>query len=281
MTAGCNWVVATDDAGQLCRSCQLTRARPPDGDDEAHQRFVEAESAKRRLVAQLIDLRLPITSFHEHPEGLAFDLLSSRFDEVMIGHEDGVITLDLAEADGAYRERVRTELGEAYRTVLGHLRHEVGHYYWMVLVRDAGRVDEFRSGSATSEPATGALAAHYGGPGPTGWDAEHVSAYATMHPWEDWAETFAHYLHLRDTLQTAAQSGVRVTDPSGAGEVPRSDGEDGAFEAVAADWIALAAALNALSRSMGAADLYPFVLAPAVIDKLAYVDSLVRATATA
>ena len=282
VTAGCNWVVATDDAGQLCRSCQLTRTRPPDGDDEAHQRFVEAESAKRRLVAQLIDLGLPITSFHEHPEGLAFDLLSSRFDEVMIGHEDGVITLDLAEADDAHRERVRTELGEAYRTVLGHLRHEVGHYYWMVLVRDAGRVDEFRERFGDERASYGdALAAHYGGPGPTGWDAEHVSAYATMHPWEDWAETFAHYLHLRDTLQTAAQSGVRVTDPSGAGEVPRSDGEDGAFEAVAADWIALAAALNALSRSMGAADLYPFVLAPAVIDKLAYVDSLVRATATA
>ena len=131
-------------ADSLCRSCALTRTRPADGDAEGHRWFVEAEAAKRRLVAQLLDLGLPVVGFLERPEGLGFDLLTSHFDAVTTGHEDGLITVDLAEADHAHRERVRTELGEAYRTVLGHFRHEVGHYYWMVLVRDGGHLDEFR-----------------------------------------------------------------------------------------------------------------------------------------
>ncbi len=274
----CNWAVPLAEAGALCGSCRLTRTRPPDSDVKEHERFIEAEAAKRRLVAQLIDLGLPIVSFDEAEEGLAFDLLSSRFDQVMIGHEDGLITLDLAETDDAHRERVRLELGEAYRTVLGHFRHEVGHYYWMVLVRDAGRLDEFRARFGDERVDYGdAINSHYGGSGPTGWENDYVSAYATMHPWEDWAETFAHYLHLRDTLQTATETGVKVAGPAGWSEaVPHVGAERGPFEELVRDWIALASALNALNRSMGSPDLYPFVLAPNVIDKLAYVDSLVR-----
>ena len=275
---GCNWVVPGPAGATFCRSCSLTRTRPPDRDAEAHERFIEAEAAKRRLVAQLLDLDLPIASFEEHPEGLGFDLLSSRFDQVMIGHEDGVITLDLAEADDAHRERVRVDLGEAYRTVLGHFRHEVGHYYWMVLVRDGGRLDEFRDRFGDERADYGqAVSSHYGGSGPTGWEGHYVSAYATMHPWEDWAETFAHYLHLRDTLQTASETGVTVVDPLGlVADAPQQGAEEGPFDELVREWIALAAALNALNRSMGAGDLYPFVLAPEVIDKLAYVDALVR-----
>lgn len=278
---GCNWVVAGSDAGSLCRSCELTRTRPPEGDDEAHDRFVEAEAAKRRLVAQLIDLDLPIVTFDQDADGLGFDLLSSRFDQVMIGHEDGLITLDLAEADDAHRERVRSELGEPYRTVLGHFRHEVGHYYWMVLVRDGGHLDAFRACFGDERADYGdALGAHYGGDGPTGWEDDFVSAYATMHPWEDWAETFAHYLHLRDTVQTATEMGVTVADPTEPPDerepVPAPDAEEGPFRELVREWIALAGALNALNRSMGAGDLYPFVLAPKVIDKLAFVDGLVR-----
>ncbi len=270
-TAACNWVVPADEAGRFCRSCALTRTRPPDDDEEARARFVESEAAKRRLVAQLIDLGLPVVGFEDHPEGLAFDLLSSRFDQVMIGHADGVITLDVAEADDAHRERVRHELGEAYRTVLGHLRHEVGHYYWMVLVRDAGRLEDFRDLFGDERADYGdALSEHYEGSAPEGWEDDHVSAYATMHPWEDWAETFAHYLHMCDTLQTADHSGVRVE--AGA---DTAAGRDSSFPEMVRRWVALTTALNALNRSMGASDLYPFVLAPRVIDKLAFVDSLV------
>jgi hypothetical protein len=281
--AACNWLVPVAEQGSLCRSCALTRTRPPDGDDAAQAEFVEAEAAKRRLVAQLIDLGLPIVSFTDAEEGLAFDLLSSRFDQVMIGHEDGLITLDLAEADDAHRERVRTELGEAYRTLLGHFRHEVGHYYWMVLVRDADHLDEFRERFGDERADYGeAVSSHYGGDGPSGWEAEHVSAYATMHPWEDWAETFAHLLHIRDTMQTAIEGGVSVVDPDDAAAVvPLAGVENGPFEELVRQWIALSAALNMLNRSMGEPDLYPFVLAPAVIDKLQWVDALVREASTA
>ena len=278
MVAACNWVVPGTEAGTLCRSCALTRTRPDDGNGDARAEFLDAEAAKRRLVAQLIDLGLPIVAFTESDEGLAFDLLSSRFDQVMIGHEDGLITLDLAEADDAHRERVRAELGEAYCTLLGHLRHEVGHYYWMVLVRDGQRLDEFRERFGDERADYGnAVSSHYGSDGPSGWEHEHVSAYATMHPWEDWAETFAHYLHIRDTLQTAVESGVGVDDPDAEGQrVPVEGVEGGPFDELVRQWIALSAALNMLNRSMGEPDLYPFVLAPTVIAKLAWVDSLVR-----
>jgi hypothetical protein len=274
---GCNWVIPPGATG-LCRSCALTRTRPPVGDETAHLELIEAEAAKRRLVAQLLDLALPIVPFTDDPEGLAFDLLSSRFDQVMIGHEDGLITLDLAEADDANRARVRAELGEAYRTILGHFRHEVGHYYWMVLVRDAGRLDEFRQRFGDERiDYRGAVSAHYGRDRPSGWEDQHVSAYATMHPWEDWAETFAHYLHIRDTLQTATETGVTVPDPAHPGaRIPVTGTETEPVEELVRQWIALSGALNMLNRSMGEPDLYPFVLAPTVIDKLAFVDRVVR-----
>jgi hypothetical protein len=281
--AGCNWVVPAARAGNLCPSCALTRTRPDDTDPEAHAWFTEAEAAKRRLVAQLLDLGLPVVSFADGPEGLGFDLLTSRFDEVTTGHQDGLITVDLAEADAAHRERVRNELGEAYRTVLGHFRHEVGHYYWMVLVRDGDRLEEFRARFGDERADYGqAMSAHYGSDAPTGWEDRYVSAYATMHPWEDWAETFAHYLHIRDSLQTAAENGLKVTDPDGTATGPSTEQvEHESFDELVREWIAVATALNALNRSMGAPDLYPFVLGPAVVDKLAFVDRLVRDAAGA
>ncbi|WP_285658704.1 putative zinc-binding metallopeptidase, partial [Helicobacter bizzozeronii] len=211
----------------LCRSGSLTRTRPADDDGEGRARFTEAEAAKRRLVAQLLDLGLPVVGFDDADDGLGFDLLSSHFDQVVTGHEDGIVTVDLAEADDAHRERVRHELGEAYRTVLGHFRHEVGHYYWTVLVRGTDALDGFRAVFGDERADYGqAMGSHYGGGPPVGWEATHVSAYATMHPWEDWAETFAHLLHLRDTLQTAAESGVTVVDPDGAASAPASATDD-------------------------------------------------------
>jgi hypothetical protein len=171
-----------------------------------------AEEAKRRLVFQIDELGLPLASRHEDPDGgLAFDLLSSYGGAVSTGHAGGVITLDLSESDDAHRESVRQELGEPYRTVLGHLRHEIGHHYWPALVDRAGRVEEFRAlfGDERADYA-GALDRHYAEGPPHDWPDRYVSSYATMHPWEDWAESFAHYLHIRDTLQTAGAFGLRV-----------------------------------------------------------------------
>ena len=213
--------------------------------------------------------------------GLAFDLLSSAPGPVVTGHADGIITIDLAEGDDAHREQMRRELGEPYRTMLGHLRHESGHYFWPVVVEPGpATLATFRSlfGDERADYQE-ALRRHYEQGPPAEWVSGFVSAYATAHPWEDWAETFAHYLHIRDTLQTAASFGMLVTGPV-CGDpdlmaAPSPEPEP-RFEDVLDDWLPLTYALNAVNRSMGRDDLYPFVLSPAVVDKLAFVHGLVQ-----
>jgi hypothetical protein len=272
---GCNWLVS--EPGRLCVSCRLTRTRPADGDAAGMAAFTRAEADKRRLVFQLLDLGLPVESWADVEHGLAYDLLSSREDEVITGHEDGVVTIDLAESDNPHREQIRLDMGEPYRTMLGHLRHETGHYYWPVLVERACRLDEFRALFGDHRLDYGeALARHYAQGAPAGWEQRHVSAYATMHPWEDWAETFAHYLHIRDTLQTAAAHGIRIERREEALSAVPSVHVDGVpFSAILDDWLPLTYALNAVNRSMGHDDLYPFVLRPTVVEKLTWMHQAV------
>jgi hypothetical protein len=277
-TAACNGLTEREDA--LCAACALTRTRPADGDAAGLAGFATAEAAKRRLVFELAELGLPVQPRGEDGSGLAFDMLSSAYEPVTTGHADGVITIDLAEADDAHREAVREQMSEPYRTLLGHLRHEVGHYYEPLLV---GTDDEDRCRALFGderEDYGAALQRHYDQGPPPDWEQRHVSAYATMHPWEDWAETFAHYLHIRDTLQTAASYGVQVEGPRvpTADEAPLSSEPEragGDFRSLLDAWLPLTYALNALNRSMGAEDLYPFVLAPAVIEKLEFIHELV------
>jgi hypothetical protein len=253
--AECNWIAPAPD--QLCACCALTRTRPPDDDPEGLEGFATAEAAKRRLLFELGELGLPIG------DDLAFDMLSSRDQPVTTGHADGLITLDLAEAGDAHRERMREEMGEPYRTVLGHLRHEVGHYYWPVLAPDEATRERARALFGDErEDYQAALDRHYEHGAPPNWEERFVSAYATMHPMEDWAETCAHYLHIRDTLQTAQEFGLEA-----------DHGDDMASMLDA--WLPLTYALNQINRSMGRDDLYPFVLPPPVMDKLALVHALV------
>lgn len=256
--ARCNWLV--DAPGQLCGSCALTRTRPADADADAMAAFADAEAAKRRLVYQLDDLGLAT-------DGVVFDLLSSAQEPVTTGHADGVVTIDLAEGDDAHREALRVQLAEPYRTVLGHLRHETGHYYWTVLVDPSPARFRELFGDERADYAE-ALQHHYSSPAPAGWEEEYVSTYATAHPWEDWAESFAHYLHIRDTLQTAAAYGMQVR-----GAAPAD--EPTGFAEIIDTWLPLTYALNAVNRSMGKDDLYPFVLSPAVLAKLDFVHDLV------
>jgi hypothetical protein len=277
--AQCNWVLEEGDPGPLCFSCRLTRTRPPDGDPEGLAAFAKAEGAKRRLIFQLLDLRLPIG------QDLGFDLLSSRKGPVVTGHNDGVITIDLAESDDVRRERRRAELDEPYRTMLGHFRHETGHYYWPILVERTPELERARSLFGDDRLAYEAeLQRHYEQGPPPDWDDRYVSAYATMHPWEDWAETFAHYLHIRDTLETAAAFGLAIAGPAvvqddSLSSVPVPEATDRPFDSIIADWLPLTYALNAVNRSMGQEDLYPFTLAPTVIKKLAFVHDRVRSCA--
>jgi hypothetical protein len=279
--AECNWRLEPGATGPLCVSCALTRTRPDDADVDGLAGFAAAEGAKRRLIFQLLDLGLPIE------DDLAFDLLSSRSGPVVTGHDEGVITIDLAESDDARRERRRVELAEPYRTLLGHFRHEIAHYYWPILVERSGPLEEARAlfGDEREDYAA-ALERHYAEGAPAGWADRFVSAYATMHPWEDWAETFAHYLHIRDTLQTAAGFGIVVAGPPEVDDLsltaaPEADVGARPFQALLDDWLPLTYALNAVNRSMGRDDLYPFTLAPAVIDKLSFVHDRVLAVAGA
>jgi hypothetical protein len=261
--AACNWLLDVADPETLCESCRLTSVRPSDDDTDALVAFADAETAKRRLLYQLT-------------------LLSSRNRKVITGHEAGVITLDLSESDDAHREFVRQQLGEAYRTVLGHLRHEIGHYYWPMMVEQGGRLDEFRELFGDERISYDeARERHYGGDGLGDWQAAHVSQYATMHPWEDWAETFAHYLHIRGGLETADAFGLYADEPSaGAGRDAWSAPEPVDIGPTIERWVALTLALNAMSRSIGQDPMYPFVLSPRVVVKLDFVHRCATALAS-
>jgi hypothetical protein len=277
--AECNWLLEADELGPLCRSCELTRGRPADTDVNGLAQYAVAESAKRRLLFQLLDLGLPIG------DDLQFDLLSSRQGPVMTGHDNGLITLDLAESDDVRRIQRQAQLAEPYRTLLGHFRHEIGHYYEPILIDRTGERDAFRAvfGDERADYQE-ALDRHYEDGAPSDWAQRHVSSYATMHPWEDWAETFAHYLHIRDTLETAAAFGIVVAGPGDTTDLsltaaPEAEVGYRPFESLLADWLPLTYALNAVNRSMGQDDLYPFTLAPTVIEKLAFVHDRVLSVA--
>lgn len=288
--ATCNALV--EQPGTLCFSCTLTRTRPHDADADGLRLFAIAEAAKRRLLFELGELELPIPDRTEEPDsGLAFDLLASTVEPVVTGHADGVITLDLAEAVPTHREDVKAQMGESYRTLLGHFRHEVGHFYFPLLAPEGSpEVERARALFGDDREDYGAaLERHYADGPPADWPERFVSAYATMHPFEDWAESFAHYLHIVATVQTATAYGMYVAGPSPprlvAAEPQVLDFRPrlyrASFRELLDDWLPLTYALNALNRSLGKDDLYPFVLPEAVIEKLELVDGLVHAASRA
>jgi hypothetical protein len=264
---GCNWIADLESPAGLCFNCTLTRTRPADGDLAGLGQYAVAESAKRRLIFELDDLGLPIKPSDGYV-GLAFDLLSSSRGKITTGYENGVITLDLAESDDAHREALRASMEEPYRTVLGHFRHEIGHYYCELLALTPDNRDEFRRlfGDETVSYAD-ALERHYAEGQGAEWQNTYISSYAAMHPLEDFAEVFAHFLHISDALQTAAEFGLLPGDASRG---------TGFAEVVTNTWLPLTRGLNQINRSMGKDDLYPFVLAEPVLAKLSYVADLVQ-----
>jgi hypothetical protein len=269
---GCTWLASLE--GGQCFACDLTRTRPNDDDLAGLAYYPEAERAKRHLITELDTLGFPIVGKDpatggDPDSGLAFDLLSSVAENVVIGHDDGVITIDLAESDAAYREQVKQKLAEPYRTMLGHFRHEVGHYYEWQLVRGddlAHRCRELFGDESADYQA--AIDRHYAQGPPAGWEESHISTYATMHPFEDFAETWAHYLHISDTIETASEYGLTSVAPVTAFSSFR--------DVVMGVWAPLTVALNMINRSMGKDDLYPFVIPAPVLDKLDFVAALPR-----
>jgi hypothetical protein len=270
----CNFAVRDDDGNALCVSCRQTRVLPDLSIPENVQRWYRIESAKRRLFYTIAKLALqPMPAFEF--------LADTPGHPVMTGHAEGVITLNIAEADDAERVRRRVALHEPYRTLLGHLRHESGHFYWDRLIREGGRGHAFRAMFGDeSQDYSQALQAYYarGGGVNDGWQAKHVSAYATSHPWEDWAETWAHYLHMVDLLETAAAYDTTIALP---GDDDREEMinpfETGAvlFDRMVERWVPLTLLVNSLNRSLGHDDAYPFALSAAALEKLRFVHDVI------
>jgi len=280
----CNWMLPADDPHALCASCQLTVVIPALSTSKNHILWARLESAKRRLLYSLATLNLTPASKEAEPDtGLAFQFLEDTPTDpcVMTGHDNGLITLNIAEADPAERERTREQMQERYRTLLGHFRHESGHYYFDRLVADSEWIEPYRALFGDERQDYGvSLQRHYAqGPVPD-WEQHFVSSYASAHPWEDWAETWAHYLHMLDTLETAHACGLSLKpakpdEPSlDAVALPtRTD----SFDDTVKNWFALTYVLNSLSRSIGMPDAYPFQLSTPVLEKLEFVHTVVRA----
>jgi hypothetical protein len=278
----CNWLVpAGGDA--YCAACRHNRTIPDQSVSENLINWRKIEIAKHRLFYTLLRLRLPLATKQEDPNGLAFDFIAaSGRGPLMTGHANGLITINLSEADDAERERQRKNLAEPYRTLLGHFRHEIAHYYWDRLIKDSPSLPEFRQLFGDErQDYTQALQANYRNGPAANWPEHYVSAYASSHPWEDFAETWAHYFHMVDTLETANAFGMRVRPRVSMGaDLATSidfDPHLADMERIIDSWLPLTFAMNSINRSMGQADLYPFVLAPPAIVKLSFVHHRIHA----
>lgn len=248
---GCNWMLPADTGTVWCASCRLTRGRPDTTLPRAVEAWSTAEAAKRRLVHQLITLGLPLEPAGPDDVRLVFDLVDMPSGGGVTGHLEGLVTLDLREVDDSYREATRRRLGESFRTPIGHLRHEVGHHYWRVLVRTHADLDEVRRvfGDERADYAS-SLEHRYSSPMADATSG-FVTSYAMAHPAEDWAETFAHYLHLRDGLETAGAYGI---------EPPPSAHDEARIDSLLKSWNSVVAAISAIEEGLGQPHSYPFRL---------------------
>ena len=285
--AACNWLIPTESAHAACLSCRLTRTIPDLSDPRNVVRLELIETAKRRVLFGLQTCGLPIVPTDEDQQGgMVFELLEERpgAERVMTGHADGLITINVAEADADYREKNRESFHEPYRTVIGHLRHEIGHYYWDRLIRDTDWLPRFREvfGDEQADYVQ-ALKVYYDNGPPLDWPDRFISGYAASHPWEDWAECWAHYLHLRATLQTVesfsldtSKTPFRITPFEDDVLYDRNAPSALAFLSWINAWVKLTTVLNETARSMGQPDVYPFVMNRAVVTKLHFVQCVVE-----
>ncbi|MEJ8846286.1 putative zinc-binding peptidase [Variovorax rhizosphaerae] len=280
----CNWLVPFDSAHRHCVSCRTTHTIPALSKPENVGYWAALEKAKRRLFYTLIELGLPVPNKLEDPaNGLSFEFLEEVDPKarVLTGHDEGVITLNIAEADDAMREKVRLSMHEPYRTLLGHFRHEIGHYYWDRLIRESSWLEECRAlfGDESVDYAE-SLKHHYANP-KADWPLSHISVYASSHPWEDWAETWAHYLHMVDGLETAASWGLHLAHaiPSGPALTvqPLDPQSQGIGQAVIEQWLPTSQFINAMDRSLGSQDSSPFVIVAPVVAKLDFIHRVVHA----
>ena len=283
----CNWTVLADDPNTFCPACRHNRLVPDASTEEGLRQWRRISQAQRHLFYSMLKWNLPRINRDDDPvAGLVFDFLVDEIQPdgtvkaAMTGHENGLIAIRAAEADDATREQIRVSMNEPYRTMLGHFRHETGHYIWDRMVRDGGKLGEFRSvfGDETVDYGE-ALRRNYEEGPPPNWQEFFISTYASSHPWEDFAESFAHYVHIVDTLETARSYGMSI-DPRSheelAAEVDFNPYRARDAEQLVTAWVPFSLAINSIHRSMGVPDLYPFILTPAVKAKLQFVHDLVQ-----
>ena len=288
----CNWLIESRFADPYCACCRHNRTVPDLADAKQLVAWRKLEAAKHRLFYSLLRLGLPVDDNAIGPvRHLAFDFLAdppqAGAPQVMTGHDNGLITIALSEADDVERERNRASLHEPYRTLLGHFRHEIGHYYWDRLVADGGRLDAFRALFGDERTDYGeALQRHYAEGAPANWRQAFVTTYASCHPWEDWAETWAHYLHIVDTLEIASAFGLSTHPDLERGHALDVHVDFDPYAAIETatlvdTWMPLSLALNSLNRAMGQPDLYPFVLSDRAIAKLGFVHDIIHQPSSA
>jgi hypothetical protein len=286
----CNWMIPTGSSDAqnndpFCISCRLNQTIPDLSIERNRPLWQRMESAKRRLIYSLLNLKLPIANKADDPQrGLAFAFLSDAtkpdgsLSKIMTGHNNGLITLNLDEADDGTRETIRQSMKEPYRTLLGHFRHESRHYYWDRLVRGTRFVEPFRALFGNEEADYGAaLQKYYSSGAPANWQDNYISAYSTSHPWEDWAETWAHFMHIHDALEIAWQFGLPGKILRGNSVKSRFSSGQMTIEEIVAGWSELAIALNSINRSMGLQDIYPFVVSTGVVNKLRFIFDVISA----
>lgn len=273
----CNWMLDPGDPGPLCRSCRLTSVIPDLTVAGNTLRWAAIEAAKRRLMFTLIDHGLdpePKASPTD-TKGLALQLLGAvpGGPPVMTGHAGGTVTINIAEADDVEREATRVAFGEPVRSLLGHLRHEFGHYLqqrW--ITGPAAEACRAVFGDEREDYAAALARYHAEGP-PADWQQRFVTAYASAHPFEDWAETCAHVLLVSDAVQTAESWGLRLDGPVARAR-PKSSRSQPMDRVVIEHWLPVAQFLNAMNRSLGLRDSYPYLMPDAVLQKMALVQRL-------
>ncbi|WP_283786241.1 zinc-binding metallopeptidase family protein [Bermanella sp. WJH001] len=290
----CNWMIPADDPNELCASCRLNVVIPNLEKPENNKLWFRMEQAKRRLLYTLFKLNLPVVDRNTDPKkGLGFSFLENQIEDeygneltikeyVVTGHSSGLITLNLNEAEPSARIEMREQMNEQYRTLIGHFRHESGHYYWDLLVKDTPLLEEFRELFGDERlNYTFALNEYYRNGPNLNWQDIWISAYASMHPWEDWAETWAHYLHMVDTLETAHNYQLSISNQQVENPLVKYDHVDTTYTAISFtqlfdDWCRLTKAINAINRSMGHDDAYPFVISISALNKLRFVHNVIK-----
>lgn len=283
----CNWLVPAGARRPLCVACRTNHLIPDLGKEGNVVLWGRMEAAKRRLFYTLLRLGLKLpTKAEDAQAGLAFDIVSTALNpSITTGHLNGVITLNLEEADDTYRQINRQNLGESSRTLLRHFRHESAHYLWQRFLSNLDWGDPLRVGFRERFgdewlDYAQALKAHYARGTLPGWEEQYITPYAASHPWEDWAETWAHYLQIVDGLETCESLGIQVQHlalplmmlPGEAGTLPaglpQNGVADGEFLALLQRWMCLSTVLNEISESLGEPALYPFVISTRVAQKL-------------